>query len=671
MPKTRSSGKGKEVPYSSPEPRGPSSSATSRGSTSSRSTRRANSATATASVAATITMGDDFGNFQPVASTSAAQPGDTRRAKRRRDDDWDPTSGTATAAAAPASSRSPKKAHKGGRPIKVKGTASRKLPVANGVPGLSATTAIPAVSSSHAQADLSGSIYAFAGPSKREARDSPSLSPPASYTFAARIASVSAGPTKAKAVRRTPQPVDHLTQLPRELLQHIFSYIAAPLPRRILPPVNAAGGNALAAAPGGVHPQAPPDRNSLVLAARVCRELLPLARAALYRDLVIETRVQAHTLHRTLHANELSREVRHIVANVEAMARTSSQWTGWFVFHSMHSLCGIISACRTLQTLTLYMPSDSAAWTQSLCHSLGSLGDLHTLIKDLHPPESSVEVEDEIGTLEGMPIGWATRKNTATWAVSQLLKPLATLIGLRTLRISGLSSDSSMLPSPPPHNLHLTEVVLVDVNITNMDLMQVLGEAKFLRKFTLWGSSLLSKRGLVHVLRKCPSLVELRVGGSWFGAREDDEKSFPLNDVLPLLRQLKLVHVSGALISPAALEIPSVALDHLFIHACPAWTPSAVHASLSKMSHDPPAVKRLTLPAMEEKRPQSRRRSSGTATTSAPDLGGPASTGNPDVWNETWRFTARKTGEAKGCIVEASMFGDDDDEQLKVSGRAS
>lgn len=46
---------------------------------------------------------------------------------------------------------------------------------------------------------------------------------------------------------------------------------------------------------------------------------------------------------------------------------------------------------------------------------------------------------------------------------AQLLKPLATLIGLRTLRISGLSSDSSMLPSPPPHNLHLTEVVLVDV----------------------------------------------------------------------------------------------------------------------------------------------------------------------------------------------------------------
>ena len=58
-------------------------------------------------------------------------------------------------------------------------------------------------------------------------------------------------------------------------------------------------------------------------------------------------------------------------------------------------------------------------------------------------------------------------------------------------------------------------------SITNMDLMQVLGDAKSLTKLTLWGSSLLSKRGLAHVLRKCPSLVDLRVGGSWFGAKEE------------------------------------------------------------------------------------------------------------------------------------------------------
>jgi hypothetical protein len=43
---------------------------------------------------------------------------------------------------------------------------------------------------------------------------------------------------------------------------------------------------------------------------------------------------------------------------------------GWFIFHSMHSLCGIIGSCRNLLTLTLYMPIDSAAWAQSLCQSL-------------------------------------------------------------------------------------------------------------------------------------------------------------------------------------------------------------------------------------------------------------------------------------------------------------
>lgn len=89
-----------------------------------------------------------------------------------------------------------------------------------------------------------------------------------------------------------------------------------------------------------------------------------------------------------------------------------------------------------------------------------------------------------------MEVGWVKRKKPAMWAVSQvrtrvsspsllksllltlggghitvrqLVKPLGTLKGLHTLRICGLSSDSSTLPAPPPHTLRLTEVVLVDV----------------------------------------------------------------------------------------------------------------------------------------------------------------------------------------------------------------
>lgn len=51
--------------------------------------------------------------------------------------------------------------------------------------------------------------------------------------------------------------------------------------------------------------------------------------------------------------------------------------------------------------------------------------------------------------------------------------------------------------------------------------MQLLGDARSLQRFTLWRSSLLSKRGLSHVLKKCPNLVEMRIGGSWFGAKEE------------------------------------------------------------------------------------------------------------------------------------------------------
>lgn len=529
------------------------------------------------------------------------------------------------------------------------------------------------------------------------ARDSPSLSPPPAAAAAA--AALDLGPEgragsdldddKKRMLLDDDQdePADRLTRLPRELLQHIFSYVAAPAtppptartgivaPLGGAGPGAGAGGQARAVVPAGPNannnnnavnaaPTPEPhriDRHSLALAARTCRELLSHARLALYRDLHVETRVQAHALHRALHANEMSKDVRHVTANVELMAKTSSQWTGWFIFHSMHSLCGIIGSCRNLLTLTLYMPIDSAAWAQSLCQSLVDLKSLHTLTKDLYETGKHPKNKRAVGKKEGMEVGWVKRKKPAMWAVSQLVKPLGTLKGLHTLRICGLSSDSSTLPAPPPHTLRLTEVVLVDVNITNMDLMQVLGDAKSLTKLTLWGSSLLSKRGLAHVLRKCPSLVELRVGGSWFGAKEEDDKHFPLNDVLPILTRLKVLHVSGALISPSALEIPTVALSHLFVHACAAWTPSAVHASLSKMSHDPPAVSRLTLPAMAETTSSrsnhlSRRHNNNNAATAST-----TDQATAQGWNETWRFTVRKTGEAKGCIVEASMSETDPD----------
>ena len=344
-------------------------------------------------------------------------------------------------------------------------------------------------------------------------RDSPSLSPPSAAPF--HLGPEGGGGSdrdddddddKRLLLDADREPADRLTRLPRELLQHIFSYIAAPTPppptasAGVVAPLGGgggagagAGGQARAFVPAGPNANAnnnnaaPPsvlaerriDRHSLALAARTCRELLSHARLALYRDLHVETRVQAHALHRALHANEMSKDVRHVTANVELMARTSSQWTGeprpaplcttaaaerkefiltvsapavgWFIFHSMHSLCGIIGSCRNLLTLTLYMPINSAAWAQSLCQSLvdvclplssrigcsqsltcpdnvaglvlrptTQLKSLHTLTKDLYETGKHPKNKRAVGKKEGMDVGWVKRKKPAMWAVSQV-----------------------------------------------------------------------------------------------------------------------------------------------------------------------------------------------------------------------------------------------------------
>ncbi|GAA5949421.1 hypothetical protein JCM21900_004057 [Sporobolomyces salmonicolor] len=435
------------------------------------------------------------------------------------------------------------------------------------------------------------------------------------------------------------EPLDRLTPLSAELVSLVLAHLTEP-----------------ATTPAAV-PR--PDLKSLAQLCLVNKGLLPHARAALYRELQVETRVQAHAVHRALHGNnEVNKSVRAVTADVGTMAKTSSQWLGWFLFHSMHSLCGIVGSCRHLLTLTLYLPADSSAWTQSLCNSFNDLKYLHTLVKDLEP-SADASGRGGAGKHEGMDVGWRPRRSMSMWAVSQFIQPLATLKSLHTLRLCGISSDSSTLPAPPAHSLKLAEVVLIEVNITNTDLLHLLGEAKHLKRFTLWRSSLLSKRGLTHVLKRCPHLVELRVGGSWFGAKEEDDTNYPLDQSLPSLPHLQLLHVSGSLISPAALLLPTLSLQHLLVHNSPSFSPSAVHAALVKMRHDPPSVARLTLPEMRPGGDSGKRfgpagaRNPAGAGAGAGSGGAAAGTGGTvEGWNETWRFTVKKTAEAKGVVVE-------------------
>lgn len=182
--------------------------------------------------------------------------------------------------------------------------------------------------------------------------------------------------------------------------------------------------------------------------------------------------------------------------------------------------------------------------------------------------------------------------------------------------------------------------------MTNTDLLYLLGTAQALTKLTIWRSSLLSKRGLTHVLRRCPNLVELRVGGSWFGAKDDEDTNYPLDVCLPDLPQLKLLHVSGCLVSPAALLIPTLALDHLLVSSCPSFAPAAVHAALAKMRQDPPPVRRLTLVDWIK-------------TPAHAVAGIPPDDVRGQFWTSRWRFCVRQTGEAKGCAVDGPS--DDDD----------
>ncbi|GAA5878300.1 hypothetical protein JCM1840_002373 [Sporobolomyces johnsonii] len=436
------------------------------------------------------------------------------------------------------------------------------------------------------------------------------------------------------------EPLDRLTPLSAELISLVLAHLTVPPP---------------AASPAAL-PR--PDLKSLAQLCLVNKGLLPHARAALYRELQVETRVQAHAVHRTLHGNnEVNKGVRAVTADVGTMAKTSSQWLGWFLFHSMHSLCGIIGSCRHLLTLTLYLPADSSAWTQSLCNSFNDLKYLHTLVKDLEP-SADASGRGGAGKHEGMDVGWRPKRSMSMWAVSQFIQPLATLKSLHTLRLCGISSDSSTLPAPPAHSLKLAEVVLIEVNITNTDLLHLLGEAKHLKRFTLWRSSLLSKRGLTHVLKRCPNLVELRVGGSWFGAKEEDDTNYPLDQSLPSLPHLKLLHVSGSLISPSALLLPTLALHHLVVHNSPSFSPAAVHAALVKMPHDPPSVARLTLPEMRlGGGSDGAKRSGGGGGAGGRGAGGAGgaaagTAGATEGWNETWRFTVKKTAEAKGVVVD-------------------
>lgn len=189
----------------------------------------------------------------------------------------------------------------------------------------------------------------------------------------------------------------------------------------------------------------------------------------LYRSPRLTTRTSAHALHRTLHLSPLANQVKSLKADVGQMARTSSAWQGWFLYHALHSLVGILSATLHLRELSLFLPIETGPWTNSLTQTLALLPNLTTLTKDLIPTPYQEEHDSCLGSRERLPIPWRIKRGFVVWSLETLLVGLEGMGSLERLRLAGLSSDSVTSSMgiggrrEPSTRTGFIEVVLVEI----------------------------------------------------------------------------------------------------------------------------------------------------------------------------------------------------------------
>lgn len=131
----------------------------------------------------------------------------------------------------------------------------------------------------------------------------PPTLPPSRRPRGPKASSQSVAPQSASSSSKPLLPVDRLTRLSAELHALILDHLS---------------------------PSSAPDLKSLFLYSLVSKGLLPHVRLHMYRELRIDTRTNAHAMHRTLHGNEVNKSVKAITADVGACAKTSSQWIGMF-----------------------------------------------------------------------------------------------------------------------------------------------------------------------------------------------------------------------------------------------------------------------------------------------------------------------------------------------------
>ena len=147
-------------------------------------------------------------------------------------------------------------------------------------------------------------LKGIASNSNNNAAAAPILVPPAPPPGPLPSTLVRTNKKKRKETTSTPpDQSDRISQLPSEITANILSQLSPP---------------------------ASPDLISLFHLATTSQSIWLHTKIHLYRDLKINTRTDAHAIHRTLHGNDVNRCVKSIEADVGKMAKTSSQWLGRF-----------------------------------------------------------------------------------------------------------------------------------------------------------------------------------------------------------------------------------------------------------------------------------------------------------------------------------------------------
>ncbi|KAH9811415.1 hypothetical protein DFH28DRAFT_982103, partial [Melampsora americana] len=281
------------------------------------------------------------------------------------------------------------------------------------------------------------------------------------------------------------------------------------------------------------------DMSSLLSLSLTHSRLNFFALKTLYHSPQLNSRYTAWKLRTTLRIHDdLSKFIRLLDIDLNKLCK-ASMWASWHLQETGGAVVDVLSQCQNLIDLRLQMPKESSMFMQEFIQPIRNLTHLQSFYKDLRD-DQDVFNEPQV-----------YRSNPAAWiSMIQLLSMIGHLTSLHTLAIRGLGSSLSSKPifKSQPISARLKCLIIIQTSIKERDLQQLLRYSSGLKSLTLIESTCISKRGLVEALQSCGrSLEDLTIGPGWWGK---SDTSFPIDDVIGSLHELKRLKVEGDLISP-------------------------------------------------------------------------------------------------------------------------